>query len=108
MTAAPVQAYAKALAAYGKAATGASGGPTNAVANAAGGDDFAALLSRSLDAAASNGRATEGLVTRAVTGGADLAQVVTAVAEAEVALQSVVAVRDRVIDAYKEVMRMPI
>ena len=31
----------------------------------------------------------------------------TAVAEAEVALQTVVAVRDKVIDAYREIMRMP-
>jgi len=33
---------------------------------------------------------------------------VTAVAESETALQTLVAVRDRVISAYEEIMRMPI
>ncbi|QLH38423.1 MAG: flagellar hook-basal body complex protein FliE [Defluviicoccus sp.] len=33
---------------------------------------------------------------------------VSAVAEAEATLQTVVAVRERIIDAYKEIMRMPI
>jgi flagellar hook-basal body complex protein FliE len=34
--------------------------------------------------------------------------VVTAVAEADLTLQTVVAVRDRVIEAYQNIMRMPI
>jgi flagellar hook-basal body complex protein FliE len=34
--------------------------------------------------------------------------VVTAVAEAEATLQTVVAVRERIIEAYKEILRMPI
>jgi flagellar hook-basal body complex protein FliE len=34
--------------------------------------------------------------------------VVTAVAETEVAVEAMVAVRDRVINAYEEIMRMPI
>jgi len=33
--------------------------------------------------------------------------VITAVAEAEVTLQTVVAVRDRVIEAYRDIARMP-
>jgi flagellar hook-basal body complex protein FliE len=32
---------------------------------------------------------------------------VTAVAEAELTLQTVVSMRDKVIDAYKEILRMP-
>ena len=46
----------------------------------------------------------------AVTGGRDgnLIDVVTAVAEAETTLQTVVTVRDKVIAAYQEIMRMPI
>jgi len=44
----------------------------------------------------------------AVAGTADLVDVVTAVAEAEVTLQTVVAVRDNVITAYQEIMKMPI
>jgi flagellar hook-basal body complex protein FliE len=45
---------------------------------------------------------------QAVTGEADLADVVQAVTSAELSLQTVVAVRDRMINAYQEIMRMPI
>lgn len=46
----------------------------------------------------------------AVTGGTggNLVDVITAVAEAETTLQTVVTVRDKVITAYQEIMRMPI
>jgi flagellar hook-basal body complex protein FliE len=37
-----------------------------------------------------------------------MVNVVTAVAETEVAIDAVVAVRDKVIAAYEEIMRMPI
>ena len=47
--------------------------------------------------------------TLAVAGGkANVVDVVTAVAESETALQTLVAVRDRVISAYEEIMRMQI
>jgi flagellar hook-basal body complex protein FliE len=45
---------------------------------------------------------------KAVTGEADLTDVVTAVTNAELTLQTVVSVRDRLISAYQEIMRMPI
>jgi flagellar hook-basal body complex protein FliE len=45
---------------------------------------------------------------QAATGKADLAQVTEAVNNAEVAMQTVVAIRDRVISAYQDIMRMPI
>ena len=54
------------------------------------------------------GQASEPLSLAAVADQADLTQVVTAVAEAETMLNTVVAVRDRVIEAYKDIMRMPI
>lgn len=38
----------------------------------------------------------------------NLTDVVTAVAEAETAIQTLAAVRDRVISAYEEIMRMPV
>ena len=41
-------------------------------------------------------------------GKADLGQVVTAVSNAEVTLQAAVAVRDKVIQAYMDIIRMPI
>jgi flagellar hook-basal body complex protein FliE len=44
----------------------------------------------------------------AMKGGTDLLDVVTAVAESETAVQTMVSVRDRVIAAYEDVMRMAI
>ena len=41
-------------------------------------------------------------------GKADIVDVVTAVAETELAVQTLVSVRDRVITAYQEILRMPI
>ncbi len=42
------------------------------------------------------------------TGKANIVDVVTAVAETEVAIDTLVSVRDRVIQSYEEIMRMPI
>jgi flagellar hook-basal body complex protein FliE len=44
----------------------------------------------------------------AINDQADIQEVVTAVAEAELTLQTVVAIRDKVIEAYQEIIRMPI
>jgi flagellar hook-basal body complex protein FliE len=45
---------------------------------------------------------------QAVTGKADLTAVTQAVNNAEIALQAVTAVRDRVIAAYQDISKMPI
>ena len=50
----------------------------------------------------------EQMSAAAVVGEADLTDVVQAVTAAEVTLQTVVAVRDRLVSAYQEIMRMPI
>ena len=41
-------------------------------------------------------------------GKANIVDVVTAVSETEVAIEALVSVRDKVIAAYEEIMRMPI
>ena len=51
---------------------------------------------------------SEEMSAKAVTGEADLTDVVQAVSSAELTLQTVVSVRDRMINAYQEIMRMPI
>jgi flagellar hook-basal body complex protein FliE len=43
-----------------------------------------------------------------VAGKAELIDVVTAISSAEASLETVMAVRDQVISAYQEIMRMPI
>ncbi len=73
-----------------------------------GGSNFGDLLGRTLDAARAAGLGAEAQSVNAVKGEASLHQVVASVASAEVTLQTVVAVRDRVINAYQEILRMPI
>jgi flagellar hook-basal body complex protein FliE len=100
--------FSSAAAAYARARTGlsaAAGGPEDGAAGEAG---FAALVQRALSAAVASGEKSERLSLAAMGDQADLTQVVTAVAEAETVLNTVVAVRDRVVEAYKDIMRMPI
>ena len=69
---------------------------------------FETFLKGELETAANTMRAGEAESVKALTGRADLQQVVEAVTQAELSLQKVTAVRDRVISAYQEIMRMPI
>ena len=50
---------------------------------------------------------SEKMSAQAVTGDASLTDVVEAVTDAEMTLQTVVALRDRMLSAYQEIMRMP-
>jgi flagellar hook-basal body complex protein FliE len=68
---------------------------------------FGALLERVLTDAVDAGRKSETQATQALAGGGNLQDVVEAVNAAELTLQTVVAVRDRIIGAYQEIMRMP-
>lgn len=74
----------------------------------AAGTDFSSMVKNFADSAVASGKSSEKLSAAAAAGQADINQVVVAVAEAEVTLNTVVAVRDRVIEAYREVLRMPI
>ena len=51
---------------------------------------------------------SEVLTQKAIVGEASLHEVVTAVSAAEVTLQSVVSIRDKMIQSYQTIMRMPI
>jgi flagellar hook-basal body complex protein FliE len=72
------------------------------------GSDFAGVLSRALHGAAEAGTSAETQSLQAIAGQGDVTQVVTAVARAELALQTTTAIRDRVVQAYQDIMRMPI
>jgi len=54
------------------------------------------------------GKKSETQSIAAAAGKADLNSVVVAVAEAELTLNTVVAVRNKVIESYREILRMPI
>lgn len=43
-----------------------------------------------------------------MTGKADTHQLVQTIAEAELALETVVSIRDKVVEAYQEILRMPV
>ena len=70
--------------------------------------NFSDLVTESLSEAVNTGRVAENMSAKAVAGEAELTDVVTAVTNAEVTLQTVVAIRDKVIAAYQEIARMPI
>ncbi len=73
-----------------------------------GGEDFSAVLREAAEGAIDTLREGERQSLKAAAGTADLTEVVTAVGKAEMTLQTVVALRDRVIQAYQEILRMPI
>ncbi len=76
-----------------------------------GGNDatsFATVLKDAIGAVTEAGKKSD-IQTRAVANGkSNMVDVVTAVAETEVAIDAVVAVRDKVIAAYEDIMKMPI
>ena len=72
------------------------------------GNSFLGLVNESLNSAVKTGRQAEELSLKQITGEADLKDVVTAVANAEHTLETVVAVRDKVLNAYQEILKMPI
>jgi flagellar hook-basal body complex protein FliE len=69
---------------------------------------FSELVQQLTRDAVSAGKESEAVTAKAIAGQANVTDVVTALSNAEVALQTVVAVRDRVIQAYQDIMRMPI
>jgi flagellar hook-basal body complex protein FliE len=83
-----------------------SGTPNPAASSA--GDAFSSLLGRALDGAITTGKQADAQAAQAVSGQGDLSQVVTAVSQAELALQTTVAIRDRVLQAYQDIIKMPI
>ena len=69
---------------------------------------FAGLVKGAIRGAIETGETSERMSMAAIQDRADITEVVTAVSEAELTLQTVVAVRDKVIEAYQSVLRMPI
>lgn len=70
--------------------------------------DFSAMLKDATKVAIGTVKDAEQASAAAIAGKADIREVVNAVANAELTLETVVAVRDKVINAYNEILRMPI
>lgn len=96
-----------AIGAYQQVAGQAATGGMNA-RPAVPGQSFQEILGDMNAAVRQTGTTADTLSLQAMTGKADVNEVVMAVANADMALQTVVAVRDRVVQAYQEILRMPI
>jgi flagellar hook-basal body complex protein FliE len=72
------------------------------------GGSFSDLVGRALDNAVSTAQTAETQSLAAMSGQGDLTSVVTAVSRAQLALQTTVAVRDRVLQAYQGIIKMSI
>ncbi|HYD66597.1 flagellar hook-basal body complex protein FliE [Azospirillum sp.] len=72
------------------------------------GPSFGAVLEEAAKSAVGSLRKGETMTALAAVGQADLTDVVQAVTNAEMTLQTVTTVRDKVISAYQEILRMPI
>ncbi len=97
---------ANAVAAYSNTAR--AGVPAPDIAHEPVGPSFTELVSKSAEDALATGQAAERQTVQALGGKAELTEVVSAVANAEVTLQTVVSIRDKVVAAYQEILRMPI
>jgi flagellar hook-basal body complex protein FliE len=72
------------------------------------GSDFGTTLQHTLQGAVDTFHAADTESTEALTGGGNLTEVVTALSRAELTLQTATAIRDRVVQAYQDIMKMPI
>ena len=72
------------------------------------GSDFSNLVKSAIDDAAATSKTSEFMSAQSLVNPGDLGSVVTAVSSAEVTMQAVIAVRDKVVSAYQEILRMPI
>jgi flagellar hook-basal body complex protein FliE len=97
-----------AISAYNNAARALSGGGESKAEASGDGSDFASLLKTGAKTAIEAGKKSEELSKQAIAGKADVRDVVAAVNNAELTLQTVVAVRDKVISAYSDILKMPI
>jgi len=69
---------------------------------------FGELLESVMSSTVQSSRAAETQMMTSIQGQGSMIDVVTAVSSAEASLETVIAVRDQVISAYQEIMRMPI
>jgi len=77
-------------------------------AGQASGASFGDTLSSALQGVVQTGHDADAAASAALSGHGNLTQVVTAVSRAQLALQSTTAIRDRVVQAYQDIMKMSI
>jgi len=73
-----------------------------------GGPSFSALLKDAVGSVMEAGKKSDAQTMAMTSGKGKVMDVVTAVAETDVAVSTLVSVRDRVIQSYEDIMKMPI
>lgn len=86
--------------AYSKNALG------TAASEASGG--FGGAVQKALDQAIQTGHTADDQAMKAISGGGNLTEVVTALSHAAMTLQTATVIRDRVVQAYQDIIKMPI
>jgi flagellar hook-basal body complex protein FliE len=102
VAAAAINAYASAQAQADKTSSIGGGGDAGA------GAGFGDMVKQFMGDAISSTQNAEKVMAAQTQGKAELVDAVTAITSAQTSMQTVMAVRDQVISAYQEIMRMPI
>ena len=84
------------------------GGAAPKVEKVGAGQDFSSFMKDAAENSIETLKSGEAMSMKGITGNADLNDVVSAINSAESTLQLVTTIRDKMIQAYQEVMRMPI
>ena len=82
--------------------------PARAKSADAGGPSFGAVLKDAIGGVLDIGRKSDAQTVAMASGKANVMDVVTAVAETDVAVSTLVSVRDKVIQSYEDIMKMAI
>jgi flagellar hook-basal body complex protein FliE len=69
---------------------------------------FGSAVSQAFDQAIQAGHDADKQSMQAIANGGNITDVVTALSHAEITLQTATAIRDRVVQAYQDIMKMPI
>ena len=85
-----------------------TGGAGKASESGSSGPSFGALLKDAIGSVLDAGKKSDSQTVAMASGKANVMDVVTAVAETDVAVSTLVSVRDRVIQSYEDIMKMSI
>ena len=74
---------------------------------AQGGASFGSMVKDAIQGAVDAGKQSEAVSKQAVMGKVDMTEIAQAVNNADITLQTVIAVRDKVVSAYQQILQMP-
>jgi flagellar hook-basal body complex protein FliE len=100
--------YIDALSAYNKAADLVNKQFASSGVEEAQKPSFTGMVENFLNNSISSVKKAEALTAKSVTGEVNTEDLAIAVANAEVSLRTLIAIRDRVVSAYQDILRMPI